>query len=451
MTHRNLIYYVTVLSFLLFSASANAMTGKWRGELKMGAMSLPLVFNFQEERSGETIATMDSPHQNAYGIPLEIAYLSLDSLYLECKKIGASFSGKINGTQINGIFSQSGFRFPLTLSPEKPISSRRPQTPKPPFPYVEKDTSFLSFDGTRLCGTLTIPTVMKEGETPIIVMLTGSGPQNRDEEIFEHRPFAVISDFLARNDIASFRFDDRGVASSEGNYTQATIGTFKEDAQGAFRFIKGLSEFGKKGILGHSEGGTLAVMIAPEEKPDFIISLAGMVVPAKEALLAQNTRLLDRAGMSGNQREDSKKLIAMMFDEITRQSESGTSAPIDIDLICKSNSLNVPTLVLESVKRNLSIRNGYFDSLVSLDPTESLKKVGCKILALNGTKDTQVDSEANLNAFEKWVRDVEVKKLDGLNHLFQHANTGETEEYNTIKETISPEILEIIRDFISRQ
>ncbi len=428
-----------------------ALTGTWRGNISMGFTKLPLVFNFEEGADGVTMATMDSPQQNAKGIPLDVKFCSADSVSLECGMINASYKGKIADNKIVGTFSQNGFNLPLTLSPEEDLASRRPQTPKPPFPYVEKDTVFTSFDGVELAGTLTLPSIEPGRRFPTVVMVTGSGPQNRDEEIFEHRPFAVIADYLARNGIASFRYDDRGTASSKGNYSEATIDTFKGDASSAYNFAKSLPETEKVGILGHSEGGTLAVLIASEAKPNFIVSLAGMVTPAKETLMEQNLRTLDKLGLTESQKESSIKLIGLLFDEIAKQCRGGETNIIDVDLICQENSLDVPAIVLESVKRNNEARNGYFDSLVSLDPTGALKKVKCPVLAINGTKDTQVNAEKNLNAFRKNVKNVEIKQMDGLNHLLQHATTGDVSEYNDIRETISPEVLTIITDFIQRQ
>ncbi|MDE6668233.1 MAG: alpha/beta hydrolase, partial [Muribaculaceae bacterium] len=353
--------------------------------------------------------------------------------------------------KIEGTFRQRGVKLPLTLTPEEDLSVRRPQTPQPPFPYIEKDMVFTSYDGTELAGTLTLPDATPGKKFPTVVMVTGSGPQNRDEEIFEHRPFAVIADYLARNGIASFRFDDRGTALSKGNYSEATIETFKGDARSAYNFVKGLPETGKTDILGHSEGGTLAVMIAAEDKPDFIVSLAGMVIPSRETLLDQNIHLLDQLGISGKQKESSVKLIEKLYEEVIKQYNSGVSSPIDIDSICRANSLEVPAIVLESIKQNNVSRTGYFDSLVSLDPTPALKKIKCPVLAINGTKDIQVDANKNLETFRNNVKNVEIQRMDGLNHLMQHAVTGETSEYNEIKETISPEVLSLISAFILRQ
>lgn len=443
---RSLILLVATFA----TVSAHAISGKWRGELSLGPTKLPLVLNFTEKPGGLTEATMDSPLQNALGIPLEVKFCSGDSLSLACAMIGATYTAKISDNLIEGIFSQQGYRFPLTLTPEDDITVRRPQTPVPPFPYSVTDTAFTSFDGTRLAGTIVVPAGSENKKFPMVVMITGSGPQNRDEEIFEHRPFAVIADALARNGIASLRYDDRGTAKSQGNYAEATIETFTNDAKSALEFAKSLPYASKTGLLGHSEGGTIAVLIAAEQMPDFIISMAGMVVAAKQTILEQNLRMLDKVGITPAEKDASLKLIDILFDQIIAQHMAGKSEPLDIDLICKENSLTVPSIVLESVKRNNSARNAYFDSLVSLDPTPVLKKIKCPVLALNGAKDTQVNPDSNLQAFSLNLPDAEIHRLEGLNHLFQTCTTGDLSEYNQIKETISPTALNLILTFLNQ-
>lgn len=444
-------FVIAALLVMCVSADGLALSGRWRGNLKAGPVSLPLVFDFKTDASGELAATMDSPQQNARDIPLDVLFSSADSISLECPMICASFQGRVEERNIEGVFLQRGYRLPLTLTPEDALSERRPQTPVPPFPYLTTDTVFRSADGTELAGTLTVPDSESADGMPVVVMVTGSGPQNRDEEIMGHVPFAVIADYLARNGVASFRYDDRGVGKSKGIFEQAALGDFKADALGAFRFVRGLPGFGRAGILGHSEGGTLALLIAGQgEKPDFIVSLAGMAVPAKETLLAQNARLLDSSGITGDAKEVSLRLLEIMFDEIKGQYLAGKTSHVDIDAICAAHSLDVPAPVLESVRRSEAARNAYFDSLVSLDPADAMKRIECPVLAVNGMKDVQVDAESNLAAIRANVRDVELRPVEGLNHLMQHAVTGDVSEYESITETVAPEVLAIIRDFIVR-
>lgn len=429
------------------TAGAAALTGAWRGELRMGPMSLPLVFNFTNDNEGNPRYTLDSPQQNVTGLPLTIDFISPDSVSLSSSKIGASFHGKITDQKITGNFIQRGMTFPISLLPLEPLSVRRPQTPIPPFPYQTIDTTFTSSDGTVLAGTFTIPDV-HEAKMPVVVMVTGNGPQNRDEEIFEHKPFAVIADFLARHGIASLRYDDRGTGMSAGNFNTSTIFTFKDDAAAALQLAKGLEGADKTGLLGHSEGGTIAMMLAAESQPDFIISLAGMAISGKETILDQNKLLMNRLGMSASEIESSMKVIDAAFDEIITQARENRNAPIDIDKISAELGVTVPPMVMQSIRMNMQKRIPSFDTLLSINPQNDFPKISCKVLALNGTLDTQVDTEKNLTAIKHGIKNAETHQLEGLNHLLQQAVTGYSDEYANIKETISHTALTIITDFI---
>lgn len=430
------------------SAQADALTGAWRGELTLGQHKLPLVFNFSEPTTGNTACTIDSPSQGAKGIATNVTFCSQDSIALECAAIGASFSGKISSGSIAGTFSQRGYSFPLNLTPESPLEDRRPQTPKPPFPYNITDTVFTAPDGAVMSATLTMPATATGGKVPAIVMVTGSGPQNRDEEILEHRPFAVIADFLARNGIASLRYDDRGTGRSTGDFHNATTHTFKEDAASGIRFLRTIPGIDNVGVLGHSEGGTIAFMLGAEKAPDFIISLAGMSVPGKETLIMQNGRALDKAGLNGDDKKNTLTLMGIVFDSIAAQHRQGISTPIDVDSICRASGANVPPQIVSSLKMTATTRTPWIDAFIDLDPGEYIGKVKCPMLTINGDKDTQVEASANISIIRKMAPHAETEILPGLNHLMQHCATGDASEYGEIRETIAPEALDAILRFI---
>ena len=436
---------------ILSCVDAVALDGGWRGELALGQMKLPLVFNFSENGAGETSCTMDSPAQGATGIPVNVLLCTPDSVALECKVIGAGFNGSVSADSIVGKFSQRGFSFPLTLKRDAPLEERRPQTPKAPYPYTVKDTVFVTNDGVTMSGTLSIPKLDKKQTVPAVVMVTGSGPQNRDEELFEHKPFAVIADFLARNGVASFRYDDRGTGKSGGDFQKGTTFTFKDDAKSAVDFMRTIPGIGKVGVLGHSEGGTIAFMLGAEKVPDFIISLAGMAVSGKETLMAQNARSLAKSGLSDKEQENSLAVISSIFDEIAAQSRKGVSAPLDVDSIAKSCGVEVPPIIMASLRSVQGTRTPWFDNFIGIDPGEYLYKIKRPVLAVNGDKDTQVDADSNLAVIKKKCPKADIRQMPSLNHLMQHAVTGELNEYNEIRETISPEILQIILDFIRKQ
>lgn len=445
--------YRTIAAVLsaLVCCNASAITGPWRGNLEFGQTKIPLVFNFSETDQGKTSCTLDSPSQGVKGISADVTFCSDDSIALECKSIGATFRGNVASDSISGKFTQRGMTFPLLLKPDAPLEARRPQTPRPPFPYTVIDTVFTSTDGTLLSGTMTLPADTKGKKIPAIVMVTGSGPQNRDEEMLDHKPFAVIADYLARNGVASLRYDDRGTGESKGDFLKATTYTFKDDAKSGMEFLKKMKGIGKVGLLGHSEGGTIAFMLAAEKVPDFIISLAGLAESGKEGLLKQNELLLDQSGITGETKENCMTLISRLFDIQIEQNKSGVCKPIDIDSLAKATGKVVPPSVITSLKSTQKIRTPWFDTLITINPQTFLSKIKCPVLAINGDKDTQVEAGANIGIIKKNIPKAETHIMPGLNHLMQHCETGEMAEYDSIRETISPEVLDLILSFILRR
>lgn len=442
---------LAVVMAVLFCVDALALNGGWRGELVLGEMKIPLVFNLTENGAGETSCSMDSPSQGAKGIPVTVVLCTSDSISLECNTIGAKYNGKVSNDTIVGKFVQHGFTFPMTLTQDVPLTERRPQTPQPPYPYIVKDTVFMAPDGVVLSGTLSIPVVEKNQTVPGVVMVTGSGPQNRDEEMLDHKPFAVIADYLARNGVASLRYDDRGTGKSKGDFVKSTTYTFKDDAKSGIEFMRTVPGIGKTGVLGHSEGGTIAFMLGGENVPDFIISLAGLAVPGKDGLVAQNARSLDKSGITGNDKENSLALISFLFDEMAAQGKAGISIPIDADSLAKAHGIEVPQEVISTLRSTQKLRSSWFDILLGIDPGKDIASIKCSLLAINGDKDSQVEAAPNLAVIKKNCPKAEIRMMPSLNHLMQHAQTGEMVEYNEIRETISPEVLEIILEFIKNQ
>lgn len=448
---RNKYLKITMIAVavLFGAASARAITGSWQGKLKVGPSELPLVFNFTEGEGGALLCTLDSPAQGAKGIPATVVYHANDSIVVMCSSIGAWYGGRVSARDIKGTFRQSGYTFPLTLQPQESDEARRPQTPQGPFPYETIDTAFTAPDGTVLSATLTLPMQASSAKVPAVVMVTGSGPQNRDEENFDHKPFAVIADYLARKGIASLRYDDRGVGRSGGDFAAATTYTFKDDAIAAANLLRGVDMVGFVGIMGHSEGGTIAFMAAAEGKADFVVSLAGMAVSGKETILAQNALQLDKAGVSPQQKDAVMRLLDAVFSEIAAQYSRGESCPVNVDSIAGELGITVDAATLASLKDN-RLRTKWMDAFLALDIRGLLPKVKCPVLALNGDKDRQVSVD-NLTVIEEFVPGARIQLLPGLNHLMQECMTGGVEEYSEIRQTISPQVLELIADFIARQ
>lgn len=443
-----LLFIATIFVALFLCNDAYALNGTWRGKLVFGQTELPLVFNFSENAEGRTECTLDSPLQGAKGIPAIVKLCTTDSIALECQIIGASFNGRISDGRISGKFAQRGMSFPMILKQDAPLEMRRPQTPRPPFPYTIIDTVFTAPDGAKLSATLTFPAECKNKKVPAVVMVTGSGQQNRDEELFEHKPFAVIADYLARNGVASLRYDDRGTGKSTGDFLKGTTYIFKDDAKSGIDFLRKFRGIGKVGVLGHSEGGTIAFLLGGEKQPDFVISLAGMAVTGKEILMKQNIRSLEQAGIAGKDKENCVTLISILFDTMADQGRKGIVTAINPDTLAWENNIHVPAEMLASLRAVQKVRTPWFDTFLTVDPRESLSKIECKVLAINGDKDTQVEAELNLAVIRELVPKAVIRKMPSLNHLMQHATTGDVSEYDEIRETISPEVLNIILEFI---
>ncbi len=388
------------------------LIGSWSGKLKVGATALTLVLNV-EQGDGHLVCTLDSPNQGAKGLNIYKEYLTDDSLSLKVTQIGATFRARVGEGKMVGTFSQMGMNFPLTLE-KGSYEVRRPQNPAQPYPYKTEEVSFVNkADNATLVGTLTYPTQFAPSkQVPVVVMVSGSGLQNRDEEIFNHKPFLVIADYLARHGIASLRYDDRAFGASTGGdriHNQATSLDYKRDAAAAIDFLRARNEFAQVGVLGHSEGGYIAFMLGSDKKVDFAISMAGTGVKGDIVLTTQVNEILKMQGQT-----------------TTLTTEQ-----------CRQNALSVPS--------------DWMKWFLDYDPTADISATTCPVFALNGDKDLQVIASLNLPAIKQALpqnKHTLVKEYAGLNHLFQHCKTGLPTEYNTIEETISEEVLKDIATWI---
>lgn len=424
---------LTSVVFAMMAFAANAQEGTWNGELNVMGNKVPLVFNFSTNG-----CTIDSPSQGVNGIQAEKTVRDDGTISVKVEMIGATFEGKMTDGEIKGTFVQNGFPLPLTLKPGK-LVVKRPQTPLPPFPYKEEAVSFTNAQYT-FNGTLTLPENYSKN-TPVVLMVTGSGQQNRDEELFSHKPFAVIADALACQGIASLRYDDRGWGDKSVNFVDFTTDDFRQDAAAAIPLLR--KRFNKVGILGHSEGGTIAMMLAAEGKADFIVSLAGMAISGKETLIMQNHQAMTAIGLPKETVDSYCNSISKALDEIA----SGKKAnEINID--------DVPVALKPiTIKALQQADTPYIRHFLTIDVGKLLPKIKCPVLALNGTKDTQVDCDANITRLEKGLTNCKhsIKKIDGVNHLFQHCNTGIVTEYQQIEETIAPEVLQVVAKWIKSE
>ncbi len=426
-----------ILSLLLLaSTSLVAQEGSWSGELLVNLVNgtkLPLVFNFSANG-----CTFDSPLQGAKGIPTQWTRSDNGDVKILIPAISGSYEGKLDGTTITGLFKQGTATLPLTLTQgEKKVN--RPQTPTPPFPYTTEELSF-SNGALTIHGTLTLPKDYNQ-HTPLLVMVTGSGLQNRDEELFEHKPFAVIADALARHGFATYRYDDRGFNDSSFPKDSLTTLHFKSDALAAVNQLR--KRFNHVGIIGHSEGGTIALMLAAEGHTDFVVSLAGMAVSGKTTLLLQNELLLKTSGVPQDAISAYCKAIGTVFDQlIAGKQPSEIAAP------------EVPAMLKPAFDAALKqAASPYIRQFLTIDASSQLSKITCPVLALNGKKDTQVDCVTNLETLTKGLTSCnhQIVALDGLNHLFQHCQNGTTQEYGQIEETFAPEALQTIVEWLTEK
>lgn len=390
--------------------TTTALLGSWSGKLKAGAASLTIVLHL-EQADGFVKVSLDSPDQGAKGISGYKEYLSDDSVAIKIESLGITYRARLKGGKLDGTFSQRGFSFPLMMTKGVPVV-KRPQTPKPSYSYETEEVTFTNeADSAMLAGTLTYPMGYDKKQKPMVVLfVSGSGQQNRDEELMDHKPFLVIADYLARQGIATLRYDDRATGKSEGGEVKnATSEDFSRDATAGIDFLRNKKAFSKVGILGHSEGGTIAFMHSAQKKVDFIVSLAGPTVKGDTLLAAQSNRILSLSGQP-----------ATMTVEKYRQ----TVAPM---------------------------KNHWIDWFNDYDPTDNIRKTRCPAFALNGDRDCQVISTLCLPALKQLLPPSKkhlIKEYPSLNHLFQHCTTGLPEEYSQIEETISSEVLQDIATWI---
>lgn len=429
-----------------FGVGAEKISGTWAGKLKVTPqVSLRLVFHI----SGDSV-TMDSPDQNAYGIEGELKYLSADSINIAVDRLRMDYAGRLVADSIVGHFRQTGLRLPLTLTPGvKKLN--RPQTPRPPFPYSSEEVSIQAPDAL-LAATLTLPE-NPSGKTPVVVLVSGSGLQNRDEELFEHRPFAVIADWLARRGIATLRYDDRGFGESKGDASKATTADFAADAKAVVEWLKSKARFSKIGMLGHSEGGMIAYMLGAEpDLLDFIVSVAGPSVSGAEINAFQNKIALLNTGIDSRTAEE---FANALLKANTYRLNNGPIATADETILREIypsfDQSPVTAKLSETISATLRMEsiNPWMEYFLQSAPSSDMQRLSIPSLIIYGEKDIQVPPSLNLEPAKKNAPHATLKCYPGLNHLMQHASTGNIEEYREIEETFSEEVLDDIVSFIN--
>lgn len=456
------ILLLAVLTTL--SAFTQDITGQWNGVLQVQGIQLHLVFHIT--KTGDTYsATMDSPDQGAKDIPVTTTTYQGSKLKLEIPAARIEYTGDFAGDSITGTFKQGNLSTPMNLAKGTIAVAKKPQEPVEPYPYYAEEVTFPNTKaGITLAGTLTLPS--KEGKFPVVVLITGSGPQNRDEELLGHKPFLVLSDYLTRHGIGVLRYDDRGVAKSTGKFATATSADFATDAESAVAYLKTRKEVEEKhiGLMGHSEGGIIAPMVAATSKDiSFIVLLAGTGIRGDKLLLLQQELIARASGSSAKDIEQMKAINTKVFDMMVASSSmEKLKADVTVYMdqlatedssILKSSGMTKADFVRQQAEQVSSPWMYYF---IKYDPAPTLQKVKCPVLAVNGDKDLQVPAKENLTAIRAALekggnKNVTTKELPGLNHLFQECKTGAPSEYAQIEQTFSPKAMEEITQWIQKQ
>jgi uncharacterized protein len=459
------------LLFLNVSAQKKSPVGRWEGILNVG-IELRIVFNVKEEPGGKLSATTDSPDQSAYDIPVDSVTFQADTLSFFLSALQASYIGHmVNDSVIQGELMQ-GIPFPLTLkrTAKKSGEKVRAQTPVPPYPYREEKITYFNADSSIKFGaTLTIP--QGKGPFPALVLISGSGPQDRNSNVLGHALFHVLADHLTKNGVIVLRYDERGIGESSGVFAGATSADFAKDVHTAVDQLLLRSETDRKkiGLVGHSEGGMIAPMVASSRKDvSFLVLLAAPGVPTIELMALQNEAIALSNGMSESLAKNIGPLFKGMTYAITGaetndQARTGATAFLNDWTRGKDSSTLESLNLLNPAKREEyllamveQLRSPWFLYFTRFDPTPNLQKLTGKVLALNGTRDIQVIHSQNLSGIasalkKSKVRKFEIREIEGLNHLFQSCRTCTLDEYRELDESFSPVALNMISDWINKE
>ena len=458
---RKIIFIVIVLVLGISASYAeDRATGHWEGHIEIPGQPIAVKVNLAIDES-DWRGTIDIPAQGAKGLPLSEIHVAEEGEGMRVKFSirgvpgNPTFDGTLQDGVINGTFSQGGVTFGFRLSREIVSGPVRPQEPKPPFPYQIEEVKFQN-GPINLAGTLTLPP--GNGPFPAVLLISGSGLQDRDETVFGHKPFWVLADHLSRAGIAVLRVDDPGIGKSTPHPEPPTTADFATDVEAGVTFLKRDDRIGTVGLIGHSEGGIIAAIVASRRDDiGFVVLMAGPGVPGAELLLKQNERIFDGMGIVGERKETLLTLLDRLFTTLTSDmTEDEMRQQVD-EIVRKQFEINgIPPVQQDETQVQAAVEqvlNPWMRYFLAFDPRPALEATRVPVLALNGELDVQVDAEQNLTAIDAALEkgdnhNVTVHRLPKHNHLFQRAKTGLINEYAVIEETISPEVLDLIRDWI---
>jgi hypothetical protein len=444
------------------AASNQSIEGAWEGTLDFGGAKLRFVLKVSRGSDGSLTAKADSPDQGATDLPVDAIGFKDGAVRFEMKQLMVSYEGTLNkeASEIAGEFKQGGTSVPLTLKrTAKPVALNRPQEPKKPYPYDEQEVGYENKrDGVKLAGTLTLP--RGNGPFPAVLLITGSGPHDRDESLLGHKPFLVLADYLTQQGIAVLRVDDRGVGGSTGSVANSTSENFAADAMAGIEYLKTRKEINSKqiGLIGHSEGGLIAPMVAAQnDDVAFIVLMAGTGLTGEEILYLQGALILKAGGASAEQLAKQRATQEIMF-KILKEEKDSAAAEKQIHeelskILIEEEKKKSEQTIAAQIKQ---VNTPWFRYFLTCDPRPALRKVKCPVLALNGENDLQVPAGENLHEIDAALKaggntDVTIARLPKLNHLFQTSETGSLSEYVKIEETIAPVALKAIGDWILKR
>jgi pimeloyl-ACP methyl ester carboxylesterase len=431
--------------------------GVWQGALEGNGMRLRLQLHVSHDAQNQLVAALDSPDQGVSGLPAIHVSQKDAGFHFEIPVVSGVYDGTLNAakTAITGSWMQNNVEQKLDFRrSDQLLELARPQNPVKPYPYREEEITFANGKAKiSLAGTLTLP--RGQGAFPAAILLCDSGPYGRDESLVGHRPFLVLADHLTRKGIAVLRFDKRGIGKSTGDYANATTEDFAGDAEAALAYLKTRKEIDlqKTGLIGHGEGGMIAPLVAAHSRDvSWIVLLAGPGLKGEDTLLLQSELILKTAGVDDEQIAKTREFNRQAYG-LVRQETDPASLQVKLSDLVQSSAMSasLPPAALQSQVRLMI--SPWFRFFLDYDPLPALQKTPCPVLSLHGEKDLQVSPKENLAKIQKALKDggnkdFQTTELPGLNHLFQHCPTGSPTEYGGIQETMAPEALSAVSDWV---
>jgi len=467
-------FKLSIILLFCYVANGQPITGNWEGALSIQGTEIPIIFHIKRDSADKLAATFDSPKQQAYNLQCSDVIVTGDSVILMMKMINGKYAGLLSSDKkiLTGNWLQGGASFPLSMKKTSDVASakefKRPQTPRPPFNYNVKEVSYFNADKSiQFGGTLTYPLEKLVKKYPVVLLITGSGMQDRDETLFEHKPFAVIADYLTKQGLAVLRVDDRSKGATTGNFENATSADFAKDAEAGIEYLKTLPNVDATniGLIGHSEGGMIAPMVASKRNDvKFIVLLAGPGVPIIDLMEKQSVEVMTAGGIPKEQSDQYRPLYKNLMTAVMNEQDTAIALKKATEIFAdwqnktsKEVVQKITKVTDEKSKADFiadfinGMKSPWFSYFIKFDPAVYLGKTNCAVLALNGEKDIQVDAKQNLAGIKSALpktTNTTVKEMPGLNHLFQHCKSCSVEEYGELEETFAPEVLTIMSEWI---